>query len=90
MPNPKNLMSNAVVGAISVVGTLLITNWINAAEEGSDALQNQKIREVIVEVLDDKLKTTIRGETYTYGEALSLIHSETTALTAAFEALTAE
>jgi hypothetical protein len=53
------------------------------AEEGSEALETQRITLVVEEIMEKKMTVIIDGETYTYGEALSLIHSETVALSAA-------
>ena len=88
MPDFKNLVWSALTAVVAIVGTLLVTSMFTTAEEGSDALETQKITLIVEEVLRQKLTTTIGGKTYTYGEALSLIHSEQVALTAAFEVLT--
>jgi len=88
MPDVKNLSVNAVTGFIAIVGTLVVTNIFTAAEEGSEALEAQRITKIVEKAIDDKMVTTIGGETYTYGEALSLIYTEQVALTAAVGVLT--
>ncbi len=48
-------------------------------------------RQAIVEAaIDNKMNVVLNGQTYTYGEALSKIHTEQVAITAAFEVLTSE
>lgn len=85
MPNSKvkNLVWSALTGIVAIVGTLMVQSMFAAAEEGSEALETQRIMEVVEAVMEDKLTTIIDGKTYTYGEAMSLLHSNQVALTAA-------
>lgn len=79
----KNLSWSALTGVVAIVGTLMVQSMFAAAEEGSEALETQRITEIVEQVMDEKLVAIIDGKTYTYGEAFSLIHSNQTALTAA-------
>lgn len=90
MADAKNLIWSALTGVVAIVGTLIVQSMFVAAEEGSEALETQRIKGVVEQVMEDKMVTIIDGQTYTYGEALSLIHSEQVALTAAFEVLTGD
>lgn len=83
MPDIKNLSWSALTGVVAIVGTLMVQSMFAAAEEGSEALEKQKITLIVEEIMEEKLTTIIDGETYTYGEALSLIYSNQVALTAA-------
>jgi len=83
MPDVKNMGWSAMTGVVAIVGTLLVQSMFTAAEEGSEALEAERITLIVEEVMDEKMTTIIDGKTYTYGEALSLIHSETVALSAA-------
>ena len=90
MTDKKNLIGNAVTGIVAIVGTLVITNMFTAAEEGSEALEAQRITKIVEDAIDKKMNVVLDGQTYTYGEALSKIHTEQVAITAAFEVLTAD
>jgi len=90
MSDKKSLIGNAVTGVVAIVGTLVITNMFTAAEEGSEALEAQRITTIVEAAIEKQMKVTIDGQTYTYGEALSKIHTEQVAITAAFEVLTAD
>ena len=90
MPDVKNLVWSALTGVVAIVGTLVVQSMFTAAEEGSEALETQKITLVVEQVLADKMNVVIDGKTYTYGEALSKIHTQQVAVTAAFEILTAD
>lgn len=83
MPDIKNLSWSALTGVVAIVGTLMVQSMFAAAEEGSEALETQKITEIVEEIMAEKMTVIIDGETYTYGEALSRIHSNQVALTAA-------
>lgn len=87
MSNGKNLIWSALTGVVAIICTLIVQSMFAAAEEGSDALKTQQIKEVVEQVMEAKMTTIINGQTYTYGEALSLIHSEQVALAAAVEVL---
>ena len=90
MSDKKNLIGNAVTGVVAIIGTLVITNMFTAAEEGSEALEAQRITTIVEAAIDKKMNVVLNGETYTYGEALSKIHSKLSAVTAGFEALSSE
>lgn len=90
MPDVKSFLWSGGTGAIAVVGTLLVTSMFNTAEEGAEALETQRITKIVIAEMDKKLITIIDGETITYGEALSKIHTETAALSAAVAILIAE
>jgi len=90
MSNVKGLIGNAVTGVVAIVGTLVVTSIFTAAEEGSEALEAQRITAIVEKAIEEQMKVTINGVTYTYGEALSKIHTEQVAITAAFEVLTAD
>ena len=90
MTDKKNLIGNAVTGVVAIVGTLVITNMFTAAEEGSEALEAQRITEIVEAAIDNKMNVVLNGHTYTYGEALSKIHTEQVAITAAFKVLTSD
>lgn len=85
MPNAKlkNMIWSALTGVVAIVGTLMVQSMFAAAEEGSEALETQRITLIVEEIMEQKMTTIIDGKTYTYGEALSLIHSNQVALTAA-------
>lgn len=89
-PNVKGLIGNGVTGVVAIVGTLIVTSMFTAAEQGSEALEAQRITAIVEAAIEAKMNVVIDGKTYTYGEALSLIHSEQVALTAAFEVLIAD
>jgi len=88
MTDKKNLIGNAVTGVVAIIGTLVITNMFTAAEEGSEALEAQRITAIVEAAIEAKMNVVIDGQTYTYGEALSKIHTEQVAITAAFKVLT--
>lgn len=88
MPNVKGLIGNGITGVVAIVGTLVITNMFTAAEEGSEALEAQRITAIVEAAIEKKMNVVIDGQTYTYGEALSKIHTEQVAITAAFKVLT--
>ena len=90
MSNKKNIIGSAVTGVVAIIGTLVVTSLFTAAEEGSEALEAQRITTIVEEAIDKKMNVVLDGETYTYGEALSLIHTQQVAVTAAFEVLTAD
>lgn len=90
MSDKKSLIGNAVTGVVAIVGTLVITNMFTAAEEGSEALEAQRITAIVESAIEAKMNVVIDGQTYTYGEALSKIHTEQVAITAAFRVLTAD
>ena len=90
MTDKKNIGWNAVTGAVAIIGTLVLTNMFTAAEEGSEALEAQRITAIVEAAIDNKMNVVLNGETYTYGEALSKIHTEQVAITAAFKVLTAD
>lgn len=87
MPDIKNLSWSALTGVVAIVGTLMVQSMFAAAEKGSEALEKQKITVIVEEIMAEKMSVAIEGKTYTYGEALSLIHSNQTALTAAVNVL---
>jgi len=90
MSDKKSLIGNAVTGVVAIIGTLVITNMFTAAEEGSEALEAQRITTIVEAAIDNKMTVVLNGQTYTYGEALSKIHTEQVAITAAFKVLTAD
>jgi len=90
MPDKKGLLGNGITGVVAIVGTLVITNMFTAAEEGSEALEAQRITAIVEAAIEKKMNVVIDGQTYTYGEALSKIHTEQVAITAAFKVLTAD
>ena len=83
MPNVKNLSWSAMTGVVAIAGTLLVQSVFIAAEEGSEALEAQRITLIVEKIMEEKMTVIIDGDTYSYGEALSLIHSEQVALSAA-------
>lgn len=87
MPDVKNLSWSALTGVVAIVGTLMVQSMFDAAEEGSEALETQKITLIVEKIMEEKLTVIIDGKTYTYGEAVTLIHSNQTALTAAVNVL---
>ena len=90
MTDKKNLIGNAMTGIVAIIGTLALTNMFTAAEEGSEALEAQRITKIVEDAIDKKMNVVLNGETYTYGEALSKIHTEQVAITAAFKVLTSD
>lgn len=90
MPDTKGLVSSAVTGVVAIVGTLAVSSMFQAAEEGSEALEAQRITAIVEAAIDNKMNVILNGNTYTYGQALSKIHSEQVAITAAFKVLTDE
>ncbi len=88
MNNKKNIIGSAVTGVVAIIGTLVVTSLFTAAEEGSEALEAQRITTIVEAAIEKQMKVTIDGRTYTYGEALSKIHTEQVAITAAFKVLT--
>jgi len=90
MPNKKDFIGNGITGVVAIVGTLVVTSLFTAAEEGSEALEAQRITAIVEAAIEKKMNVVIDGKTYTYGEALSKIHTEQVAITAAFKVLTAD
>ena len=90
MSDKRGLISNAVTGVVAIVATLVVTSMFTAAEEGSEALEAQRITAIVEAAIDNKMNVVLNGETYTYGEALSKIHTEQVAITAAFKVLTSD
>ncbi len=90
MSDKKNLIGSAVTGVVAIIGTLVVTSLFTAAEEGSEALEAQRITTIVETAIDKKMNVVLDGETYTYGEALSKIHSEQRAVIAGFKALTSD
>ena len=90
MPNTKGLLGNGITGVVAIVGTLIITNIFTAAEEGSEALEAQRITAIVEAAIEKKMNVIIDGQTYSYGEALSKIHTQQVALIAGLEALNAD
>ena len=90
MSDKKNLIGSAITGVVAIVGTLFVTSLFTAAEEGSEALEAQRITAIVEAAIDKNMEVTIDGVTYTYGEAISKIHTEQVAITAAFEVLVAD
>jgi hypothetical protein len=90
MPDLKNLIWMAVIGLVSIVGTLVVNSLFTAAEEGSEALEAQRITAIVETAIDEKMNVVLNGETYTYGEAFSMVYTEQVAITAAFKVLTDE
>jgi len=88
MPNAKGLIGNGVTGLVAIIGTLVVSSMFTAAEEGSEALEAQRITAIVEAAIEKKMNVIIDGDTYSYGEALSKMHSELVALTAGFEQLT--
>ena len=89
-PNVKGLIGNGLTGVVAIVGTLVVTSMFTAAEQGSEALEAQRITAIVEKAIEAKMNVVIDGKTYTYGEALSKIHTEQVAITAAFRVLTAD
>ena len=90
MSDKKNFIGSAVTGVVAIIGTLVVTSLFNAAEEGSEALEAQRITTIVETAIDKKMNVVLNGETYTYGEALSKMHSEQVAMIAGFKALTSD
>lgn len=90
MPDIKNLIWMAGIGLVSIVGTLIVTSAFTTAEEGAEALEIQRITIIVEKIIEDKLNVVIDGETVTLAEALTAIHTEQVAVTAAFKQLTAD
>ncbi len=90
MSDKKNLIGSAVTGVVAIIGTLIVTSLFTAAEEGSEALEAQRITTIVEKAIDEKMNVILNGKTYTYGQALSKIHTEQVAITAAFEVLTSD
>ena len=90
MTNKNGLIGNGITGVVAIVATLVVSSMFTAAEEGSEALEAQRITAIVEAAIDNKMNVVLNGETYTYGEALSKIHTEQVAITAAFKVLTAE
>ena len=90
MADKKGLFTNAVTGVVAIVATLIVQSMFTAAEEGSEALEAQRITTIVEAAIEKKMNVVIDGKTYTYGEALSKIHTELVALTAGFEVMSAD
>jgi hypothetical protein len=90
MPDIKNLIWMAGIGLFSIVGTLVVTSLFTSVEDGSEALEAERITTIVENAIDEKMNVVLNGQTYTYGEAFSLVYTEQVAITAAFKVLTDE
>ena len=61
-----------VVGLLGLFGGKMLGTY----ERGTAANTEDQVKKVLNEVLDERLKTTIGGETKTVSEALSMIHEK--------------
>ncbi len=90
MTDTKNLGWSAVTGVVAIVGTLLVQSMFTIAEEGSEALEAQRITAIVEKAIDEKMNVVIDGVTLTYGEALSKMHTQQVAMNASLTVLTAD
>lgn len=86
-----NILTAIVTAVLVLIATRFVGGGLDTVEAGMDAATIAQIETV----LDEKMVTTINGETKTYGEALSLISTEQAVMknqldtaTRALEALT--
>ncbi len=79
---------SAVIGAtvVTFFVTFFITKGTDVVEAGLDAQTKEQIREV----LKEEMIVDIDGETKTYGQVLSSLHTKVTAMEATVNVLVAD
>ena len=79
-----------IVLIIGVVVTFVVTFFLTSGQEVVEAGIDAQAKELIREVLREEMTVDINGETLTYGQALTLIHTKVTAMEAAVGVLVAD
>jgi len=80
-------LKTIIIAIVMVVVTFLATYFMTAGQEVVEAGLTAQFKEQIREVLIEEMVVDIDGETKTYGQVLSLLHTKATAQGAALDAL---
>jgi len=75
---------------IAAALTFLITAFFTSGQEIVEAGLDAQVKEQIREVLREEMIVDIDGETKTYGQVLSSLHTDVTAMKATMDILIAE
>jgi len=82
----KTIIAVIVATALTFLVTAFFTSGQEVVEAGLDA----QVKEQIREVLREEMLVDINGETKTYGQVLSILHTKVTAMEATVNVLIAE
>lgn len=77
-----------IIAVIIAAGlTFLVTAFFTSGQEVVQAGLDAQVKEQIREVLQEEMKVDIDGETKTYGQVLSSLHTKVTAMQATIDIL---
>lgn len=78
----KTIIGAVILAAATAAATFFVTGALTSGQEVVEAGQDAQLKEVIREVLRDEMTVDIDGETKTYGQVLSSLHTSVTVMEA--------
>jgi len=80
-------MKTIIAVAIAAIATFLVTYFLTAGTNVVEAGLNAQAKEEIRQVLIEEMVVDIDGKTMTYGQVLSSLHTDMTAMKATVDIL---
>lgn len=86
----KTFVAVAIAAVVTAGLTFIVTGFLASGQEVVEAGLDAQLETQIRAVIKEELQVDINGETKTYGQAMSLLITEVTAMKATIDVLVAE